>query len=44
MSSRTGRLRETLEDLERSYDTTLEAMGDALDLRDEADGGRTRGG
>ena len=35
VSARTGRLRETMQDLERSYDNTLEAMGDALDLRDE---------
>jgi DNA-binding NtrC family response regulator len=35
VSSRTGRLRSTMQDLERSYDITLEAMGDALDLRDE---------
>jgi DNA-binding NtrC family response regulator len=34
VSSRTGRLRSTMQDLERSYDITLEAMGDALDLRD----------
>ena len=34
VSARTGRLRTTMQDLERSYDITLEAMGDALDLRD----------
>ena len=31
VTSRTGRLRSTMQDLERSYDITLEAMGDALD-------------
>lgn len=41
-SSRTGRLRATMEDLERSYDTTLQAMGDALDLRDEETEGHSR--
>lgn len=35
VTARTGRLRSTMQDLERSYDITLEAMGDALDLRDE---------
>lgn len=39
---RTGRLREAMEDLEQSYDTTLEAMGDALDLRDEETEGHSR--
>jgi putative nucleotidyltransferase with HDIG domain len=42
VSSRTGRLRATMEDLERSYDTTLEAMGNALDLRDEETEGHSR--
>jgi putative nucleotidyltransferase with HDIG domain len=42
VSSRTDRLRATMEDLERSYDTTLEAMGDALDLRDEETEGHSR--
>jgi putative nucleotidyltransferase with HDIG domain len=41
-SARTGRLRSTMQDLERSYDITLEAMGDALDLRDEATEGHSR--
>lgn len=40
--SRTGRLRSTMQDLERSYDITLEAMGDALDLRDEETQGHSR--
>jgi putative nucleotidyltransferase with HDIG domain len=42
VSSRTDRLRETMLDLERSYDATLEAMGDALDLRDEETEGHSR--
>jgi putative nucleotidyltransferase with HDIG domain len=31
-----------MQDLERSYDTTLEAMGDALDLRDEETQGHSK--
>lgn len=42
VSSRTGRLRATMQDLERSYDITLEAMGDALDLRDAETEGHSR--
>ena len=42
VTSRTGRLRSTMQDLERSYDITLEAMGDALDLRDEETEGHSR--
>ena len=42
VSTRTGRLRSTMQDLERSYDITLEAMGDALDLRDEETQGHSR--
>jgi putative nucleotidyltransferase with HDIG domain len=42
VSSRTGRLRSTMQDLERSYDATLEAMGDALDLRDEETEGHSK--
>ena len=42
VSARTQRLRETMQDLERSYDTTLEAMGDALDLRDAETEGHSR--
>ena len=42
VSSRTGRLRSTMQDLERSYDITLEAMGDALDLRDAETEGHSR--
>jgi response regulator RpfG family c-di-GMP phosphodiesterase len=40
--ARTGRLRATMQDLERSYDITLEAMGDALDLRDAETEGHSR--
>jgi putative nucleotidyltransferase with HDIG domain len=42
VAARTGRLRSTMQDLERSYDTTLEAMGDALDLRDEETEGHSK--
>jgi len=39
---RTSRLRNAMHDLERSYDITLEAMGDALDLRDTQTEGHSR--
>ena len=42
ISARTGRLRATMHDLEKSYDITLEAMGDALDLRDSETEGHSR--
>ena len=42
VTTRTGRLRSTMQDLERSYDITLEAMGDALDLRDQETEGHSR--
>jgi putative nucleotidyltransferase with HDIG domain len=42
ISARTNRLRATMQDLERSYDFTLEAMGDALDLRDAETEGHSR--
>jgi putative nucleotidyltransferase with HDIG domain len=42
VSARTGRLRETMSDLEKSYDITLEAMGDALDLRDAETEGHSK--
>ncbi|ADW69193.1 response regulator receiver modulated metal dependent phosphohydrolase [Granulicella tundricola MP5ACTX9] len=42
VSSRTGQLRATMQDLERSYDITLEAMGDALDLRDAETEGHSK--
>jgi putative nucleotidyltransferase with HDIG domain len=40
--ARTAQLRSAMLDLERSYDITLEAMGDALDLRDEETQGHSR--
>ncbi|SNS76753.1 HDIG domain-containing protein [Granulicella rosea] len=42
VSARTARLRATMQDLERSYDITLEAMGDALDLRDAETEGHSK--
>ena len=42
VSARTSRLRATMADLERSYDITLEAMGDALDLRDQETEGHSK--
>lgn len=42
ISARTQRLRDTMQDLERSYDITIEAMGDALDLRDEETEGHSK--
>ena len=42
VQARTERLRATMQDLERSYDITLEAMGDALDLRDAETEGHSR--
>jgi len=42
ISARTGRLRATMQDLEMSYNITLEAMGDALDLRDAETEGHSR--
>jgi putative nucleotidyltransferase with HDIG domain len=42
ITARTGRLRATMQDLERSYDITIEAMGDALDLRDQETEGHSR--
>jgi putative nucleotidyltransferase with HDIG domain len=42
MTARTTRLRSAMQDLERSYDITLEAMGDALDLRDAETEGHSR--
>jgi len=42
ISARTSRLRATMRDLEKSYDFTLEAMGDALDLRDAETEGHSR--
>ncbi len=42
IAARTARLRATMLDLERSYDFTLEVMGDALDLRDAETEGHSR--
>jgi putative nucleotidyltransferase with HDIG domain len=42
ISARTSRLRATMDELERSYDFTLEVMGDALDLRDAETEGHSR--
>jgi putative nucleotidyltransferase with HDIG domain len=42
ISTRTSRLRATMQDLEKSYDVTLEAMGAALDLRDAETEGHSR--
>jgi putative nucleotidyltransferase with HDIG domain len=42
ISARTSRLRNTMHELERSYDITIEAMGDALDLRDQETEGHSR--
>ncbi|MFC6644100.1 HD-GYP domain-containing protein [Granulicella cerasi] len=39
---RTSKLEEIMEDLERSYDITIEAMGDALDMRDEETEGHSK--
>jgi putative nucleotidyltransferase with HDIG domain len=42
VAARTRKLRAAMLDLERSYDITLEAMGDALDLRDAETEGHSR--
>jgi putative nucleotidyltransferase with HDIG domain len=42
VSARSRKLRTAMQDLERSYDITLEAMGDALDLRDAETEGHSR--
>jgi len=42
VSARTDMLRKALADLERSYDITLEALGDALDLKDAETEGHSR--
>ena len=42
VATRTCRLRATMQELERSYDITLEAMSDALDLRDAYTEGHSR--
>jgi len=40
--ARTEMLRQAMEDLEHSYDVTLEALGDALDLRDSETEGHSK--
>jgi putative nucleotidyltransferase with HDIG domain len=42
VSARTDMLRQALTDLERSYDITLEALGDALDLKDAETEGHSK--
>jgi putative nucleotidyltransferase with HDIG domain len=42
VSDRTKMLRQALADLERSYDITLEALGDALDLKDAETEGHSK--
>jgi len=40
--ARTEMLRHAMEDLEHSYDVTLEALGDALDLKDSETEGHSK--
>jgi putative nucleotidyltransferase with HDIG domain len=42
VSDRTSMLRAAMQDLEKSHDITIEAMGDALDLRDTETEGHSR--
>lgn len=42
VKARTDQLQSTLRDLERSYDITLQALGDALDLKDRETEGHSR--
>jgi putative nucleotidyltransferase with HDIG domain len=42
VAARTEQLRNAIQDLERSYDITLEALGDALDLKDAETEGHSR--
>jgi putative nucleotidyltransferase with HDIG domain len=42
VEERTEQLRQTMVDLERSYDITLEALGDALDLKDAETEGHSK--
>jgi len=42
VTARTTMLRDAMADLERSYDITLEALGDALDLRDAETEGHSK--
>jgi len=42
VTARTEQLHQTMQDLERSYDITLEALGDALDLKDAETEGHSK--
>ena len=42
VNARTGMLHQAIVDLERSYDITLEALGDALDLKDAETEGHSK--
>jgi putative nucleotidyltransferase with HDIG domain len=42
VEARTAQLQEALRDLERSYDITLQALGDALDMKDRETEGHSR--
>jgi putative nucleotidyltransferase with HDIG domain len=42
VAARTDQLRQAMADLERSYDITLEALGDALDLKDAETEGHSK--
>src|ERR1041385_6620471 len=42
VAARTEQLRQAMTDLERSYDITLQALGDALDLKDRETEGHSR--
>ena len=42
VNARTNQLMNALKDLESSYDTTLEALGDALDLKDQETEGHSK--
>jgi len=42
VAARTDQLRQAITDLERSYDITLEALGDALDLKDAETEGHSK--
>ncbi len=42
VAARTQQLQQTMYDLERSYDITLEALGDALDLKDAETEGHSK--
>ena len=42
VAARTGMLHQAIADLERSYDITLEALGDALDLKDAETEGHSK--